>query len=82
MRHDCSKAVNGKYWHICPICDGRIHDDGCTTKRNPKKDCCPERHKMLHDAGNTKGLNDSSYFMWSEDHPEGYHPNDVKRKDA
>jgi hypothetical protein len=73
-RHQCGRDG----WHHCPICDGRIHEDGCTSKMDPRKDHCPERHKMLFDRGQIKGLSDDSFFMWSPEHPEGFHPSDLK----
>lgn len=39
----CYAGKNG--WMTCIICDGRIHDTGCTCKRDPSKDCCPARHR-------------------------------------
>jgi hypothetical protein len=53
-------------WPHCSVCDGRIHEPGCTAKMRPAVDCCPARHKTLHDQGQTKGVNDSL----------GWHPND------
>ena len=65
-------------WPHCCICDGRIHDEGCTSKRNKDKDCCPARHKMLHDQGVTRGMYDESQAMWSPEFPQGYHDPHVK----
>ena len=70
MRHVCN--AHGQWSHCC-ICDGRIHQEGCTSRMNPAKDCCPARHKRLHDAGQTRGLLDDSQAMWSPEHPQGYH---------
>lgn len=81
MRHDCGNtggSFGNKGWSMCIVCKGRLHLDGCTSKKNKHKDCCPARHKMLHDAGNVKGIADDSFFMWSEKYPFGWHPNDVK----
>lgn len=72
MRHQCTNPGTNDWSHCC-ICDGRIHLDGCTSKRNRQKDCCPARHKMLHDQGHTRGLADSSFLMWTPEHPEGLH---------
>jgi hypothetical protein len=66
---------------MCVVCEGRIHLPGCTSRRNRLKDCCPARHKMLFDQGHTRGLDDSSYVMWSPEHPGGYHPNDIRKID-
>ena len=63
MRHECSKAANGKYWSLCVVCEGRVHLSGCTTKRNPSRDCCEARHVKLHNAGQTRGIGDSSLPM-------------------
>lgn len=67
-------------WPMCIVCDGRIHLPTCTAKMNKNKDCCPARHKMLHDQGQIKGIFDASFFMWSEEYPQGYHPNDIQPK--
>lgn len=74
-RHNCGQDG----WHICPICNGRIHEDGCTSKLDKQKDHCPERHKMLHDTGQTRGLADNSFFMWTPEFPEGVHFSDLKK---
>jgi hypothetical protein len=68
-RHNCGLPE----WRICCVCDGRIHWEGCTSKRRASHDCCPARHKMLHDNGTTRGISDSSMAMWSKAFPEGYH---------
>jgi hypothetical protein len=75
-RHLCSTLTNGKDWTHCCICDGRIHETGCTSRRDRHKDCCEARHKMLFDSGQTKGLSDTSFFMWSAEDLLGWHPND------
>lgn len=31
-------------WQTCVECAGRIHDVNCTSRINPAKDCCPQRH--------------------------------------
>lgn len=63
QRENCGRAANGTDWCICAACGGRIHNPGCTTKRNKQRDCCPERHKMLHDQGRTtwNGGNEPMY---------------------
>ena len=53
-------------WPVCTACGGRMHLPTCTTRRNKHKDCCPERHKMLHDTGQKRGIVDSSIVMWPE----------------
>ena len=77
--HKChgGKFGPGRYgqnnWPMCCVCDGRIHDNDCTSKMRKEIDCCPARHKMLHDEGKVRGLFDESYMMWSEEFPQGYH---------
>jgi len=64
MKHDCGRAINGRReWPMCTACDGRMHMTGCTTRKNPKVDCCYLRHKKLHDAGQRVGIYDSSVPM-------------------
>lgn len=70
MTHKCNPLGQ---WSHCVICDGRIHLAGCTTRPNKHKDCCPARHKMLYDSGHARGLNDSSFLMWTLAHPMGVH---------
>lgn len=80
MRHQCNRnGASGEQgdWHYCPMCDGRYHEDGCTSKLNPRFDHCPARHKALHKRGFTIGLADSSFIMWAVNYPEGYHPVDT-----
>ncbi len=72
-RHNCTTAGT---WSTCVVCDGRIHLDGCTTKRRSSIDCCPTRHKLLFDRGQVRGIWDSSFLMWSPEHPEGIHDGD------
>lgn len=68
-RHDCSRWINGKYWAICSCCQGRCHKPGCTSKRDPRKDCCEERHKRLAAQGQTTGIADSSQPMYDHNNP-------------
>lgn len=58
-RHECGRSG----WQTCTACDGRIHLAGCTSRPDPKKDCCESRHKMLAAQGHTKGLADASVDM-------------------
>jgi len=58
-RHDCWRAG----WVECVVCGGHMHQQGCTSKRDPEKDCCQARHQMLHDRGHVVGLVDSSIPM-------------------
>ena len=48
MTHNCYggrvNGLGGNRWMTCTECDGRIHSQECTSKVNPKKDCCPQRH--------------------------------------
>jgi len=64
MRECDDRRANG--WPTCTVCNGRIHHPKCTSKRNKQKDCCPARHKMLHDAGQIFGLSDLSVKMWEK----------------
>jgi hypothetical protein len=61
QRHNCGD--NGKGWQICCVCGGRIHEAGCTSKQDWKKDCCAARHNRLADLGYTVGIDDSSMDM-------------------
>jgi hypothetical protein len=63
--HLCSNAGE---WRHCTACQGRMHQPQCTSRKDKRKDCCPARHKMLHDAGQVRGIDDSSVIMWN---PEG-----------
>lgn len=65
-RHNCNRMGGGREWAMCSSCDGRIHFAECTTKRNPRKDCCLDRHKILYAAGETRGRYDASLPMWKE----------------
>lgn len=51
-------------WQICSACRGRIHRNDCKAKMRPAVDCCPARHKQLHEAGHVRGLDDSALEMW------------------
>lgn len=69
-RHQCNKQDIGRNrlgWSHCIVCEGREHEPDCTTKRDPKKDCCPTRHKVLYDTGHTRGLIDNSFLMYNGD---------------
>jgi hypothetical protein len=68
--HLCSNIGE---WRHCCICNGRIHEDECTSRKDRSKDCCPAPHKMLFDAGEKRGLTDDSMAMWSPEYPQGYH---------
>jgi hypothetical protein len=39
MRHECNKLTNGTSWAHCPACGLRLHEVGCTARRNKKTDC-------------------------------------------
>lgn len=66
-RHDCAQAliINGRReaWAECATCGGRMHLEGCTSRRDKKKDCCPARHEMLYQQGHHWGLYDRSQPM-------------------
>ena len=55
-RHECNKTG----WTTCTACDGRLHLGGCTTRKNPLRDCCTERHELLKKQGHLYGLFDKS----------------------
>jgi hypothetical protein len=57
-------------WALCTACKGRLHLPDCTSRMDRMKDCCPARHKMLHDQGHIRGLDDSSVVMWSPTDPQ------------
>ena len=61
MRHLCWNAKGD--WPQCCECDGRIHLAGCTSRRNPEKDCCPQRHVNLFLSGHERGLYDTAGHM-------------------
>ncbi len=63
MKHDCNKMANGTGWSLCAVCLGHIHFPECTVKRNPKNDCCKDRHNLFIDYGITEGIRDSSLSM-------------------
>jgi hypothetical protein len=72
--HQCHGGQYGTDgWPMCCVCDGRIHDNDCSSRMNRLTDCCPARHKMLYDQGHVRGLFDSSQAMWSEANQQGYH---------
>lgn len=80
VRHNCSgKGFPGYDWATCVVCEGRFHLDGCTTKRNPKKDCCEARHALLDSMGIERGIADSSLPMmpWSAGIDHYVSPQDV-----
>jgi hypothetical protein len=69
-RHNCGNGVN---WPMCVVCNGRIHLEGCTTKRRHALDCCATRHAKLYTQGQVRGVFDDSFLMWSPEHPTGVH---------
>jgi len=60
MKHNCSG-----YEGNCIVCDGILHNELCTSKKNPKKDCCLARHIMLWKQGIKIGIYDKSQDMLS-----------------
>ncbi len=62
VRHNC--GVDG--WAICCSCCGRVHQLGCTSKPDWRKDCCPERHNQLADLEYFVGIHDNSQHMRGE----------------
>ena len=60
-RESCKYRHNG--WPMCTVCDGRIHEPSCTSKRNKHKDCCQARHELLYQQGQTVGLYDAGQPM-------------------
>lgn len=63
-RHNCGRTANGVDWSVCSACEGRIHLDGCTSRRDRMRDCCAARHAMLWAAGEKLGRNDASQPMY------------------
>lgn len=63
MAHRCNRMGNGREWLICVACEGRMHAAGCTSRRNPAKDCCEARHVELHNNGCIWGLLDTAVPM-------------------
>jgi hypothetical protein len=58
----CGYQAGG--WPICTACLGRMHQPECTSRKDKTRDCCDARHKMLHEQGQTHGIDDSSIVMW------------------
>ena len=58
-RHECWREG----WRGCTACDGRVHLEGCTSKRDPSIDCCKRRHQLLYERGHKWGLCDPSVGM-------------------
>jgi hypothetical protein len=58
-RHECRREG----WQDCTACAGRVHEPGCTSKRDPSIDCCKRRHQLLYECGHKVGLCDSSVPM-------------------
>jgi hypothetical protein len=78
--HECAKWSDGsRQWSYCVVCEGRIHMAGCTSRRSALKDCCPARHKMLHDSGKKRAIADHSFLMWTAEHTTGVHESELKR---
>lgn len=63
MKHQCNRLANGHGWLQCTTCEGRIHLVSCTTKLNPKFDCCARRHLKLASEGYEVGIVDNSARM-------------------
>lgn len=63
IKHQCNKQNRNNTWSTCCVCQGRLHEIGCTTKKNKHIDCCQERHQMLYDAGQRVGIDDNSLSM-------------------
>lgn len=40
QHHQCGR---GEEWPTCVECGGRIHRPDCTSKRDARRDCCPQR---------------------------------------
>lgn len=63
-RHECNKDAFGRRdWPTCTACNGRIHEPGCTTRKNKHRDCCKARHLMLLEQGHEFGLVDDAVSM-------------------
>ena len=39
MAADKCRVVNDKQWPHCNVCDGRIHQEDCTTRKRKGIDC-------------------------------------------
>lgn len=63
--HECHIDGLGRkgHWQHCSVCNGRVHLEGCTSRRNKNADCCEARHRMLFEQGHRVGLSDSSLPM-------------------
>jgi hypothetical protein len=62
--HRCKSMVGRRAeWMYCNACNGRVHESECTSRRNPKVDCCDRRHLDLYAAGHERGLTDASVMM-------------------
>lgn len=49
--HECNKQG----WATCATCNGRLHLPGCTARKDPSKDCVPERcNRYVRDSVGTK----------------------------
>lgn len=75
IQHNCGKPE----WRYCCACNGRIHDEGCTSRKNTEKDCCPKRHKKLFVEGQTLGIADDSIIMWTPEFPWGCHRSEIAK---
>lgn len=65
-RHECGiDGLGRRAWAYCTVCNGRIHEDGCSSRKDKNRDCCKARHVMLYEAGHTKGICDDSQDMLS-----------------
>lgn len=69
MKHLCNRMSNGTNWMHCCVCDGRVHEQGCTSRKNEHTDCCEARHKMLFDKGIRVGVCERSLPMWDPSAP-------------
>lgn len=70
MIHACQRMGNGREWCLCVVCHGRLHMNGCTSRRRAAIDCCEERHKVLALVkGHSRGLDDSSLPMYDPNRP-------------
>ncbi len=66
-KHKCT-GYNGS----CCCCEGIIHYPLCTSKMKAKKDCCPARHILLHEQGQTRGIGDNSLPMLDNEDIQKY----------
>lgn len=56
------------------VCIGRVHEDSCSVRKDPKRDCCLSRHKALDAQGKAFGIVDQSIAMYDTSNPSWWEP--------